>query len=206
MRMETEEAAILNKRERVLGRDAGQYYHHLWRQLVLMHVTLAELRLLLKVRKGEVRVPSVLVNQFFKRVWASFGRDLIHGISALADPAKMQQFSNVSFEGLMTTLGRHGVVSCEYKQALVAFKEAAAPVEAHRNKRLAHFDAEVILNRKATEVNATLDEIEVCLKRAGEVMNAVEREYFQNSKVVYEDPWVPSGGLGTLISMLPKGD
>jgi hypothetical protein len=170
-----------------------------------MHDTLRELRVLSEIRTGELNVAAPLRKRFFRMVWGAYGRDLMHGISAIADPSKAKGFNNVSLEGLMAMLGRHGVVSCEYKQALVVFKDAAAPVEAYRNKRLAHFDAEFILNGTATEVNATLDQIEACLIRAGEVMNVVEREYFHNSSVIYMDPWVPPGGIATLINMLPKG-
>ncbi len=42
--------------------------HHLWRHLVLMQDTLHELRVLLKVRKGELIVPLPLGKRFFRMV------------------------------------------------------------------------------------------------------------------------------------------
>lgn len=202
--METEEATILADRECVLGLEPGKYYHHLWRHLVLMQDTLHELRVLLKVRKGELIVPLPLGKRFFRMVWGAYGRDLIHGISALADPAQDNRFNNMSLEGLKKKLKLNSVVSGAFEQALEAFKEAAKPLVTYRNKRLAHFDAEVILNGTANEVSVTLDRIEDCLTKACEVLNAVEWEHFQHSRVAYADPWAPPGGIETLINMLPK--
>jgi hypothetical protein len=138
-------------------------------------------------------------------LWGAYGRDLIHGISALADPAITKpRFHNVSLEGLMAKVAKVNVVSCEWKAALVAFREAAAPIEAYRNKRLAHHDAEMILNGTVTDVNATVDQIELALDKASEVLNTVEREYFQNAAVLYKDTWVAPGGIETLIHILSK--
>lgn len=204
--MDPEEAAILLDRERVLGLEAGRYYHHLWRQLVLMHETLHELRVILNIRQGTVSVPSPLRKRHFSMVWGAYGRDLVHSISALADPAKDRRFNNASLDGLMSILEQRGLVSSEFKQALVEFKEAAAPVTVYRNKHLAHFDADTILAGTASSVSTTLNEIDACLTKAAAVMNVVEREYFQNSVVMYNYTWVPPGGIETLVAMLRKGD
>jgi len=200
--MKTEEESIQADHVRVLGEEAGRYYNHLYRQLVLMHVILRELRMLLRILTGEIDVDASLRKRFFRMIWGSYGRDLIHGISALADPAEDGHFNNISLKGLMTMLGKRGVVSCAFKQALIEFNEVAAPVGTYRNKHLAHFDAKTILRLPTSDVTTTLDQIAECLTKAAAVLNTVEREHFKNSCVIYTKPWVPPGGIETVISML----
>ena len=58
--MKTEEESIQADHVRVLGEEAGRYYNHLYRQLVLMHVILRELRMLLRILTGEIDVDASL--------------------------------------------------------------------------------------------------------------------------------------------------
>jgi hypothetical protein len=127
-------------------------------------------------------------------------------LSKLADPSQTKSQQNLTLESLLNGLEglAHEPLLEQLRKARDNYLKTCQLIKKRRNKQLAHFDRETLLNEKACPIpGLSRKEIEEALKTLRTFMNSIEA-YFLDSTTAYHDAVISWDG-DVLASVLKRG-
>ncbi len=196
---------IRKERLNAMGEVAGHYYHHLWRELNLIHYKWKELRAFMGQGPEITNLVNATAPWFFHIASSALWKDVVVTIGAFSDPAFTRKQRNASLHGLLDVLKEEGRVTQEMGDALEQFKATCKPIRELRNKWLAHWDHELMLNVTDRELTLHMDQVEASFEAMALVMNLVEQAYFGSVEIIYNLPLPPRGSCEELLYYLELG-
>lgn len=132
--------------------------------------------------------------------------DVQLSLSKLGDPSGEDDRKNLTLSALIESLelvGEHAICM-ELNPLLHAFDTACAKLRTRRNKLIAHFDQEVLLNSRVKPLEGpSRDEIEGALDALRKIMNCAELHY-SGSQTAYEH-FIMNADGDSLIPKLEQG-
>jgi len=148
---------------------------------------------------------------FFAVVQDVLLQDVQISLSNLGDPAESQSRNgpprtNLTLKALEKQLNAEGesAVAGELNQLIKAFDNSCKKIRRRRNKWIAHFDRETMLNRRVVPLeNSSRAEVECALSKLREAMNCVE-DHYTGEKTSYDLTVMGTDG-GALLDVLSKG-
>jgi hypothetical protein len=160
-------------------------------------------------RSGEKRVAllNAYGGAFFASVQRTLVDDLVLGISRLLDPASMRAKTNHTLESLLTIIpsGSSSDQRALLAAELVLLRESCAPLLVHRNKRVAHRDAQVILSPSENPLpGLSYELLDQALDRVTAWVNGVERTACGSSMMYREFAFQAGGDANAVVYALKK--
>ncbi|MFC4308725.1 hypothetical protein ACFPN2_06495 [Steroidobacter flavus] len=131
--------------------------------------------------------------------------DVQLGLAKLGDPAQTGRFKNLTVTALVKAISTNEPgLEPMMTLNLSKYQDKCDKIRARRNKHIAHFDHETMVNRHAVPLTGpSREEIEMALFALRELMNAIQL-HFNNSQTAYEIIILESDG-DHLIAMLKRG-
>ena len=139
---------------------------------------------LFSTSKERVKILNEAAGTFFYVVQRSLLNSIILGLSNLADPAESYGQSNLSLETLLNLYIEAGekYLIEELKSTLEIYKKRCKDLKIHRNKVIAHFDRNTLLNTKSNPLpKITQKLIESALENLRKFMNIINHHYFETT-------------------------
>lgn len=133
--------------------------------------------------------------------------DVQLGLAKLGDPAttrvKGAPVENLALSNLCQLVTASGALVTELPSLLSAYDDACANARERRNKRIAHFDMQTMLNERASFRGPSREEVEVALAALRSVMNRISL-HFTETQTAYELIVLDNDG-DSLIGTLKRG-
>ena len=133
--------------------------------------------------------------------------DVQLGLAKLGDPATTRVMGsaveNLTLSNLCQLVTASGVLTTDLPPLLAAYDAACAKARDRRNKRIAHFDLETMLQPKASLSGPSRAEIEAALGALRSVMNRISLHY-TGTQTAYDLIVLDSDGE-SLIATLKRG-
>jgi hypothetical protein len=131
--------------------------------------------------------------------------DIQLGLSKLGDPPMTRRFKNLTVTALVQAVSNHEpALGPALSASLQTYQGACDKIRTRRNKWIAHFDHDTLVNRHATPLTGpSREEIELALSALRGLMNTVKLHY-NDSQTAYEMIMLENDGEH-LIAMLKRG-
>ena len=140
---------------------------------------------------------------FFLVVQDALANDIQLTLSKLADPATTFGKDNATAEHLLNEIEPFCApeVASSLRLLRQLFNDACVPVRTQRNKRIAHADRDIALNKVAALPDVTAAQITEALSALAAFMNAIQT-HFEGSETAYEHFGMHGAGAEDLVGLL----
>lgn len=185
-----------------MGLELGGCYHHLWKELVMLHALWHELKTLYAGPDRPIELMNETAPWFFTVCRDAMWRSIIIDLGKFADHAEIKKNKNISLLSLQEFLNEPLKGRVNSKRTV--FMEHVSAVLAMRNKTIAHWDLSVKFGRAEQLRPVEVEQIDAALRTLRELLNEVESHYFSSSNS-YEEPYLGAGNATALLHYLKKG-
>jgi hypothetical protein len=188
----------------VMGNDLGTQYTALFREFTTLYLYWKEFLELFGTNDKRIDRLNRAAPGFFRMLKEQqFETNMLH-LARLTDSPKSVGKLNLTVCNLPDLVTDHGLKT-ELTSLLAAVKDKTEFCRDWRNRRFAHNDLMLAMqDGRATPLSpATRDRFNEALQAVSDLLNTVERFYFNNS-CSFEDV-VPHHGAGRLLSILGFG-
>ena len=123
----------------------------LWNEIVLVQEAWGQYSSLFVEDANRVELLNVCDGRFFNVVQRVLLREVLLGISRLTDPVKQGKCDNIVVSSLLwdPAVDKHDGLREELETAVARAIKSAESIRTHRNKYIAHLDAETALSNKS---------------------------------------------------------
>lgn len=189
----------------VMGAELGEIYSELWQQLCALHRKWGEYVALYGTNPQRVELLNETAPAFFRTVQDCLWEDTLLHIARITDSPSTYGKENLSFLRIPSLVPdpHH----CAQLKVLVE-KAVSATAFARdwRNRRLAHRDLMLALNRPTEPLAATSRaHVNDALLALGEVLNLLSDHYLKSTTVFEFAAEPTAGGASTLLYYLRAG-
>jgi hypothetical protein len=172
-------------------------------QVVLLSFAWHEFRALFLSEPSRIEILNKAAGGFFGIIQDTLVDALFLRLAVLSDPARSGKYENVSFDRLMEELrcelGVKGAES-EADRVRQEFHAAVAGIKAHRNKRIAHADVDVVATQVVPLDRVTIDDLRKGVDLAFKTFNAMCKPLTE-TEYALENPIITGEASGLLWAL-----
>ena len=167
---------------RVMGVSLGELYHYLRQELVWLYSEWIEFAELYENKPSRIDLMNEAAPYFFRIVQAVLFEDIILGISRITDsPTSFGKKENLTIYKIPDL-----ITDEKFKNKLSSFiedvKQETSFCRDWRNRRLAHLDLLLTINREIKELEfASSEKIKKALSSISIVLNEISYKYFKST-------------------------
>jgi hypothetical protein len=185
------------------GKELGPIYHALYNDVVWLHIRWDQHRLLYGAKPERIDLLNSAAPMFFRLLQDTLFEQTLLDISRLTEKSKMGQYAHLTLQRLVYALPA-GNLQATAKEKLSDAIRAAAFARDWRNRRIAHRDLDVALQRAVRPLSpASRIKIDGALGAIGAVLNVVSLHYLK-SETVFDGVGNP-GDATQLLFVLRDG-
>jgi len=186
-----------------MGSDLGLVYNALWQQLAWLHSKWAEYIDLFGTKESRVTLMNEAAPRFFRVVQDSLFDDVLLHIARLTDPPKSAGRDNLTIQRLPSLIA-DPTMRAEVSAKIELAKKASAFCRDWRNRRIAHGDYDLALDRPATPLmEASRLKVREAMEALVDVINAVGLHYLDTTNLFNAGP--SHEGALSLLYVLDSG-
>lgn len=164
-----------------LGPTLGPTFHALYEEVTSLHMKWGEFKKLYAHSPQEIDLLNQIAPFFFRVVQDIMWDDIVLHIARLADPAVSVGKSNLALRSLPPLIPDRCLAAKVDRLVQDALSKSEFARQL-RNRRLAHRDLDLVLDRKAQSLpRGTRKQVEDALAAVGSVMNAVYSHYLKST-------------------------
>jgi len=186
--------------------DIEKIYEHLDHEVTKIHYNWDIFLQLFGESEERIELLNEVAPQFFLVVQNMAVENLFLGISRLTDPYEQGRNKNWSLQAIPENLDvdQHQELRKELSQEFDEIQSEVKPIRDRRNKIIAHFDEQAIVDEKLKkELSASRGEIDRILGRMGKYLNTFSK-YFEDRRKYYSGV-ISIGDANALMAFLKRG-
>lgn len=174
-----------------MPKEVEEVYEPLWQQVCTLHSSWG-MFCKLYTKEETVRFLNKMAGGFFGMLQRILINEVLLSVSRLTNPpqsrVKKEEKDNLTLSLLVQRIDQtqYPKLNAELEQQLKMVGAACEFTRPHRNKRIAHFDLETLLNAPATNLPiANKQKIDLAIKEISALINCVQN-HFSGYKTVFE--------------------
>jgi AbiU2 len=190
---------------KILGKELGEVYSELCRDLYLIHLVWNEYLELFSANEDRYKLLNQCGARFFRVVQECLWSEVILGISRITDPAKTKKKDNLSLYQLEELVTEQSIKE-KLTELLVAVDSKTKFARDRRNRQISHTDLLMALNQHTEpSVNSSEKSVSEALSSIEDVLNCIDHNLLKNPKVVKTVWLTPAGGVKQMLYYLKEG-
>lgn len=185
-----------------MGRELGSLYDALWQQVVWVHRRWSEYVVLFGTKESRVILMNSAAPSFCGMLQEMMWESVLLHVARLTDPPKSANRTNLTIQSLARLIG-HADTKAKVESLTQEALAASAFCRDWRNRRLAHADLDLALERAKALQPASRLKVREALESLAAILNAVSGHYLDGS--THFSAGVEAGGALPLLHVINDG-